>query len=291
MALDYDDLIGRRADDRPFAYTDTQMLLYNLSVGMGRDPADANELPFVFEKPGLRVVPTAAAVLGGGNANLLGGVPIDWTKVLHGEQRLAIHRPLPPAASLLATTRISEVTDKGADKGATITITIEARLESGEPLYTMDNVIFARGNGGFGGPAKSRFTPHPIPDRAPDIVHVSETRADQALLYRLNGDRNPLHADPGFAKRAGFPAPILHGLASYGIVCRALLASVCDHDPARMTAFDVRFTSPVFPGETIHTDIWLGEETVSFRARVEARGVTALNNGRCVIAGRQGETI
>jgi acyl dehydratase len=281
MLLDYDNLIARRSDDRSFGYTDTQMLLYNLSIGMGRDPFDEKELPFVFEQPVLRVVPTAASVLGGGGGHILDGVAIDWPKVLHGEQRLIIHRPLPPAARLVGSTRIAEVVDKGADKGMIIVIAMQARLESGEPLYTTENVMFARGNGGFGGPSKSARTPHPIPDRAPDIVHVTETRRDQALFYRLNGDRNPLHAESGFAKRAGFPAPILHGLCSYGIACRAVLTSVCEHDPARMRSFDVRFTSPVFPGETIHTDIWVEDNVVSFRCRVEARGIVSLNNGRC----------
>jgi acyl dehydratase len=285
MPIDYDDLISRRADGKAFSYADTRVMLYNLSVGMGRDPLDPKELPFVFEQPALRAVPSFAAVLGGGGANLLAGVDIDWNKVLHGEQRLTVHRPLPPSAELVGSSWISEVTDKGADKGAVITLTVDVRLASGEPLYTMDNVIFARGNGGFGGPAKSSFTPHQTPERAPDIVHVTETRRDQALLYRLNGDRNPLHAEPEFAKRAGFPAPILHGLCSYGIACRAVLASVCDYDPARMKSFDVRFTSPVFPGETIHTDIWVDGEVVSFRSRIEARGITSLNNGRCLIGG------
>ena len=281
--LNYDDLMSRHTDDRAFAYTDTQMLLYNLSVGMGRGSGDEKELPYVFEQPQLKVVPTAATVLGGGKGGLLDGVSIDWPRVLHGEQRLIAHRPIPPAAELVGSSRISEVTDKGADKGATITMTIDVRLASGEPLYTTENVIFARGNGGFGGPSKSAATPHVMPERAPDMVHVTETRSDQALLYRLNGDRNPLHAEPAFAAGAGFPGPILHGLCSYGIACRAVLASVFDYDAARLKTFDVRFTSPVFPGETIHTDIWVDGEVVSFRSRIAARGVTSLNNGRCLI--------
>ncbi len=283
MPFTYDEVISRRADDVPFSYTDTQMLLYNLSIGMGRDPADARELPFVFENPALRVVPSAAAVLGGGGANILGNVPIDWTRLLHGEQRLTCHRPLPPAADLVGTTRVAEIVDKGADKGSIITLAMDVRLAGGEPLYTMENVIFARGDGGCGGPSSSAATPHRIPDRQPDLVHVSETRRDQALLYRLNGDRNPLHADPAFAAKAGFPATILHGLCSYGIACRALLASVCDYDPARIRRFDVRFTSPVYPGETIHTDIWIDDDQVSFRCRVEERDVVLINNGRCEI--------
>jgi acyl dehydratase len=250
---------------------------------MGRDPKLEKELAYVFEHPELKVVPSCATVLGGGGGSLLGDAGIDWPRVLHGEQRLTCHRPIPPAAELIGCSRISEVTDKGADKGATITTTIDVRLASGEPLYSMDNVIFARGNGGFGGPSKSAAELHAVPERKPDLVHVTETRPDQALLYRLNGDRNPLHAEPAFAARAGFPGPILHGLCSYGVACRAVLASVLAYDPAGMKTFDVRFTSPVFPGETIHTDIWVDGEVVSFRSRIEARGVTSLNNGRCLI--------
>ena len=268
MSIDYDDLISRRVTDRAFTYTDTQIMLYNLGVGMGRDPLDEAELPFVFERPALRAVPTAATVLSvGGGGDFFAGVPIIWNLVLHGEQRLTLHRPLPPAASVLSTSYVSEVVDKGADKGALITIRGEVRLTSGEKLYDTENVTFARGNGGFGGPAKSAAVPHGLPSRAPDIVHVTETRPDQALLYRLSGDRNPLHAEPGFAKGAGFPRPILHGLCSYGIACRAILAAVAGYDPARIKQFDVRFTSPVFPGEAIHTDIWVDGETVSFRSR------------------------
>jgi acyl dehydratase len=286
MSIDYDDLISRRVTDRTFSYTDTQILLYNLGVGMGRDPLDEAELPFVFERPALRAVPSAATVLSmGGGGNLLAGVPIKWNLVLHGEQRLTLHQPLPAAADLLSTTFVSEVLDKGADKGALITIRSEVRLASGEKLYDTENVTFARGNGGFGGPSKSSAVPHMLPARAPDIVHVTETRPDQALLYRLSGDRNPLHAEPGFAKGAGFPKPILHGLCSYGIACRAILAAVAGYDPARIKQFDVRFTSPVFPGETIHTDIWVDGEIVSFRSRIAAREVISINNGRCIVNG------
>lgn len=286
MQIDYDDLISRHGGERAFSYTDTQVLLYNLGVGMGRDPLAPKELPFVFEQPALKAVPTAATVLGGGGSGpgLLDGVPIDWNKVLHGEQRLVVHRPLPPSADCIGSARISEVSDKGADKGAIITITGEVRLATGEPLWTMDSVMFARGNGGFGGPSKSKIAPHVMPEREPDQVFVTQTRPDQALLYRLNGDRNPLHAEPAFAKRAGFPAPILHGLCSYGIACRAVLASALDYDVTRMKSFDVRMTSPIFPGETIHTDIWVNGDVVSFRNRIEARGIKSLDNGRCVIS-------
>jgi acyl dehydratase len=283
VPLDYDDLISRQSEERHFSYTDAQVLLYNLSVGMGRDPVDSRELPFVFERPALLAIPSLASVLGGGGAGILDGVDIDWTRVLHGEQRLKAYRPLPPSAKLIGVTRVSEVTDKGEDNGATITLNMDVRLVSGEPLYTLDHVILARANGGFGGPSKSVHLPHPIPGRAPDLIYVTETRRDQALFYRLNGDRNPLHAQPEFARKAGFAAPILHGLCSYGIACRAVLAAVCDYDVARIRSLDVRFSAPVFPGETIHTDIWIDGDVVSFRGRVETRNVTILNNGRCLI--------
>jgi len=285
MPLDYDTLISRRIDDRRCSYSDTQALLYNISIGMGRDPLDENEFPYVYERPELRVVPTGATVLGAGGGSLLDNVGIDWTGLVHGEQRMTFHRPLPPAAEFIASSHVPEIVDKGEGRGALITMAVEARLASGEPLYTSENVIFARFNGGFGGPTQASKEPHRLPDREPDLVHVSQTREDQALLYRLNGDRHALHADPEFAKRAGFPKPILHGLCTYGIACRALLASVCDYDPARIHQFDVRFTAPVFPGDTIHTDIWIDGETVSFRCRVVERDALVLNNGRCVLRG------
>jgi acyl dehydratase len=284
MPFKYEELINKSSDEIAFSYTDSHMLLYNLSIGMGRDPINEQELPFVFERPALQVMPSAAAILGGGRANLLGNVNLDWTKILHGEQRLSCHSTIPPAADLIGKTRVSEIVDKGADKGALITLQMDVRLASGEPLYTTENVTFARGDGGCGGPTAAVKAPHALPEREPDIIHISETRGDQALLYRLNGDRNPLHAYPALAAKAGFERPILHGLCTYGIACRAVLASVCDYQTTRMKSFDVRFTSPVYPGDSIHTDIWIDAEVVSFRCRVEARNIIALNNGRCEIS-------
>jgi acyl dehydratase len=285
MPFDYEALMERRLDGLSFGYSDREALLYNLSIGMGRDPYAEAERPFVFEHPELHVVPTFASVLGGGGAQLLDGMDIDWARVVHGEQRLTLHRPLPSAAKLMGATRIAELIDKGAGKGALITVATEVSLASGEPLFTAESVLFARGNGGFGGPTQSASAPQMLPDRSPDIVHVSETRRDQALLYRLNGDRNPLHADPDFARRVGFPEPILHGLCSYGIACRAVLASVCAYDPARIGQFGVRFSAPVYPGDAIRTDIWVDGDVVSFRCRVEERGVTVLDNGSCRLKG------
>jgi acyl dehydratase len=282
MAIVYEDMIGRRLEDWELSYTDNQVLLYNLSIGMGREDVEA-ELPYVFEQPALQCTPSFAALLAQGGSRVMGGTGLKIARILHGEERLVLHRPLPPSGRILSTSWISELTDKG-EKGAVITVSTEGRLaEESDPLYRVDHVIFARGDGGFGGASQSSFVPHVVPDRRPDLVHVTQTRTDDALVYRLNGDRNPLHAHPDAARKGGFDRPILHGMCSYGMACRAVLASVCDYDVSRFKSFDARFTSPVFPGETIHTDIWVDGTTVSFRSRVEARGITSLNNGRCDI--------
>lgn len=285
MPIVYDEFMTRRIEGHRTSYDDTRTLLYNLSVGMGRDPLDEAEFPFIFEQPDLRVVPSAASILGGAGSSILRPDDLDMTMIVHGEQRLVLHRPLPAAADLLVTTYYSELVDKGKEKGALVTVTNEVSLASGEPLYTADMTMFARGDGGFGGPAQSRHTPHQLPEREPDMVHITQTRPDQAALYRLNGDRNPLHIEPAFARRAGFPKPILHGLCSYGLACRAILASLCDYDPARIAQFDVRFSSPVYPGEMLETEIWIDDEVISYRCRVADRDAIVLNNGRCVLNG------
>jgi len=283
MPIDYDELMGRAPEEWDLSYTDNQVLLYNLTVGMGRE-GRGEELPYVFEQPALQCVPTFAALLAQGGSRAMKGIGLNVARILHGEERLTLHRPLPPAATVRTRSRVSELVDKG-EKGALITLTHEGRLaDTDEPLYVVDHLIFARADGGFGGPSKSAFVPHALPERAPDLVHVTQTRPDEALLYRLNGDRNPLHAHPDFAAKGGFEQPILHGMCSYGMACRAVLASVCEYDVGRMKSFDARFTAPVYPGERIETDIWVDGSTVSFRCRVEARGIVSMNNGRCEIA-------
>ena len=284
MALDYEHLMGlKRAGDR-FAYGDRETMLYALGIGLGRDPLDERELPFVFEQPGLKTVPTMATVLA--RVPLLRDCGFDYSKVLHGEQRLVLHRPLPPAGELLADSRVTAAYDKGAGKGAVIYAETAVRLSAdGASLFTLGSTTFARGDGGFGGPAGSGPEPHSLPARKPDAVATLETRPDQALLYRLNGDRNPLHADPVLARRVGFRAPILHGLCTYGVACRAILRTVLGYDAARITGFDVRFSAPVYPGDAIATDLWVDGDVVSFRCRVPAReDVVVINNGRCRLA-------
>lgn len=206
--------------------------------------------------------------------------------VVHGEQRLTMHKPLPISADVLMDERVVGVFDKGKEKGAVIlTERVVREKTSGDKLCTLVNTTFARGDGGFGGPKEGAPEPHVLPTRAADVVHEADTRADQAFLYALSGDRNPLHRDPNVAKMAGFPKPILHGLCTYGTACRSVVSTVCKYDPTKITGFDVRFSSPVFPGETIVTEMWVDGNVVSFRSKVKERDVVVLNNGKCTLAG------
>jgi acyl dehydratase len=282
MALNYDRLMSlKRSGDR-FSYCDRETMLYAIGVGMSRDPYDENELAYTFEKQKLKTIASMATVLQ--RVPLLKDCGYDYTKVVHGEQRLLLEKPLEPEAEISVDSRVLSAFDKGTGKGAIINTELVAKdAKTGEKLYTLVSTTFARGDGGFGGPAGSGLEPHVIPDRKPDLTAAAETRLDQALLYRLNGDRNPLHADPELAKRVGFPVPILHGLCTYGTACRTILREVAKYDHTRIRGFDVRFSSPVYPGETILTDMWVDGAVVSFRCRLKEREVTVINNGKCTL--------
>ena len=282
MAVTYDGLMSLKSEGDEFTYTDRETMLYALGVGFGRDPMNEAEVPFVFEN-GLKTVPTLATVIAWGQRTI-GQSGINYLMVVHGEQRLTVHKPLPASATIVADERVSGAVDKGAGKGALIFTEKVIRLKgTNEKLCTLGGTIFARGDGGFGGPSTGAIEPHPIPERKADVVHEADTRADQALLYRLSGDRNPLHSDPKIATMAGFPRPILHGLCSYGTACRSVLATVCKYDHTLIAGFDVRFSSPVFPGETIVTEMWKDGKVVSFRSKVKERDVVVINNGKCTL--------
>ena len=282
MALDYAHLMSLESRGHVFRYGDQEAMLYALAVGMGRDPLDEKELDFVFEGGTLKTLPSMASTLA--NVPLLQDCGYDYSQVLHGEEALILHRPLPPAAELIADARVVEAYDKGANKGALIyTETTVRDARDQEALFTLTRSIFARGDGGFGGATGPSPKPHPVPERPPDASRVRETRPDQALLYRLSGDRNPLHADPALARRVGFPAPILHGLCTYGVACTALVETVCGYDPTRIAGLDVRFSAPVYPGDAIATDMWFDGDIVSFECRVAARGVHVIRNGKCTL--------
>jgi acyl dehydratase len=283
MAINYDEIMQLQSSGNPFSYTDRDTMLYALGIGFGRDPLNEAELPFVYEN-GLRSIPTLSTVVAWGSA-IMGRTGINYLYVLHGEQRLTVHKPLPVAAQLLADERVTGAFDKGKDKGAFVIIEKTLRLkDTGEKLCTLSATTVARGDGGFGGPKEGAPEPHALPTRAPDLVQDCDTRPDQAFLYALSGDRNPLHRDPRVAKMAGFPRPILHGLCTYGTACRAIVSTVCKYDANRISGFDARFSAPVFPGETIATEMWIDGNVVSFRSKVKERDVVVINNGKCTLS-------
>ena len=286
MTIDYDRIKNWPFADVEQTYTEKDSMLYALGVGYGYDPMDEAQLQFVYEK-NLKAVPTMPVVLGyPGFWMKTPAAGIEWMKILHGEQSLRIHRVLPASGTVIGRTRIKAIVDKGKDKGALVyqerTITDKA---SGELLATIDHVTFCRGDGGGGKSDVAQPAPPAVPESAPDLVCDLPTLPQAALIYRLCADNNPLHADPSVARAGGFPRPILHGLCSYGVAGHAILKECCDYDPSRLTALSLRFSAPVFPGETIRTEIWRRSGTVQFRSRALQRDVVVLNNGVATIAG------
>ena len=262
-------------------YTKKDAMLYALGVGLGVDPTDRDQLDFVYEK-NLKVLPTFAVVLAYPGLWLRDlDTGIDAVKVVHGEQGLTLHQPLSPAGAVVGKSRVTGVVDKGEGRGALVMAERKIFAKgSGELIATVTQTAFCRGDGGFGGPSVPTPKPHELPARAPDLVCDLPTSPQAALIYRLSADINPLHADPEVAKAAGFPRPILHGLATYGVAGHALLRTVCGYDPARLKSLNARFTAPVYPGETFRTEIWLDGAVASFRTTAIERNVVAISNGR-----------
>jgi acyl dehydratase len=283
MPLDYDELMATEIIDLPLSYDNSEAILYALSIGMARNPLDSKELPYVYEQgPTFKVVPTLATVLV--PDMFPPGLGWDFKQVLHSEQRMQLYRPLPEKADLLINKRVSAAYDWGPRKGALLLFEAEGRLASDDTvLFTLGCTVMARGDGGFGGPMGKGPRPHRAPRRDPDLSCDIETREDQALLFRLTGDRNPLHADPAVATEAGFEVPILHGMCSYGIACCAVLKTICDYDYTLIESFDARFTAPVFPGDVITTDMWQDGNIVSFCCSVKDREQIVLRNGKCIL--------
>lgn len=286
MAFDHASLTGHVFTDSTESYVARDTMLYGLALGVGEDPIDPAQLRFVYEK-GLRALPTMGVVLAhpgfwAGDAAL----GIDWVKMLHVGQGLTIHRPIPVEASVVGRQRIADVIDRGAGKGALVYYERDViDSANGDHIATVRQTLLCRGNGGFGGEYRDVPPPHRVPDRSPDHVVERKTLPQSALIYRLSGDMNPLHADPVVAGKAGFPRPILHGLATFGIAGYAFMDALCGGDPERFHEFDVRFTSPVFPGETIRTELWDEGDAISLRASVLERGKVVLDNGRAITNG------
>lgn len=284
MPLDSQRLEDLRLTDRVHRYTRHDTRLYALSIGFGADPLDRDELRFVTPGAELLAVPSMASIFGGVIAELTAACELQRPELaLHASQRLEVLSPLPPEGELSITGSISGLYDRGAERGAEIHMQAEARLRDSDlPLYRATYVTVARGDGGFGGspPQRSRAASSPA-DKDPDQIHRFPTRRGQALLYALNGDDNPIHIDPAIASKAGFDVPILHGLCTYGIACRAVLAEICDYRPERIRTFDARFSAPVLPGDTLAVDLWSSRDHVDFQVRAEERGITVLKRGHC----------
>ncbi len=286
MPIKYDEVMALKNVGQKYSWTDREVMLYAYGIGMGADPMDQKELSFVNEgyytPRELKVVPTYASVAAWGAS--AGPIDVNRVMVVDGERDITFHRPLPVKANITADSSILGVFDKGKDKGAVILRKTVLKNEKGEDLATLIASQFARGDGGFGGPSEGQPEPHPIPKRAPDMSVDISTRPDQALIYRLCGDRNPLHSDPEFAKKAGFDRPILHGMCTYGLSCRAVLQTYADYDPLAFKQHAVRFSAPVFPGETVSFDLWKDGNVISLEGRVKSRNVTVIRNGKTVLA-------
>ena len=285
MPITLEKLMAQQARDVAHAYTERDSMLYAIAIGMGQDPFDETELDYVYERRGtLRAVPSQAVTVA--RHNLIFEIGMEVEKFLHGEQLLTLHQPLPPAAEILADHRVVEVFDKGAAKGVMVETDTRVRLKDGTPLFDIYNLYYCRGDGGIGSSGGKQRPAHPMPERRPDLVRTTRTEPRQALVYRLTGDSNVIHGDPAIAREMGFKGPILHGSCTLAIACREVLASVCGYDNSRMKTFGTRFTSVVYPGETIDTEIWVDGDAVSFRCRARERDAVVLDHGQCRIAPR-----
>ncbi len=284
MTIDYQQLKNWRFPDIEHTYTVEDTMRYALAVGVGHDPMDERALRFVTEYE-LQAMPTMAVVLGYPGFWMTDPrTGIDATLILHGEEAVTLHKPLPVAGTVFSRHKMRRVIDKGANKGAVVIYDKELfDKKTGALLATVNHTAFCRGDGGFsakdGTSDPAPPPPKPMPSGAPDLICDLPTLPQQALFYRLLADRNPLHALPKAALDAGFQRPILHGLGTYGVVGHALLKTLCDYRPDRIKHQGVRFTAPVYPGETIRTEIWSKENPIRFRAKVLERDVVVINFG------------
>ncbi|MDP6183407.1 MAG: MaoC/PaaZ C-terminal domain-containing protein [Gammaproteobacteria bacterium] len=278
--IDPNEIVGKLIARRESSYRTEDSILYALGLGFGTDPTDMDQLRFVYEQ-NIQTLPTMNLVLGYPGFWLKDPkYQVDWQKILHAEETLIIHNPLPPAGMVVGETYVDEIVDRGPEKGAFIYQRKEVRSESDGILFAevISNTL-ARGDGGFGGPPGTRPKPPALPAREADAVCDLPTMPQQALLYRLCGDMNPLHADPAIARGAGFDRPILHGRSTMGVALHAVLKTCCGYDPTRLKSMSLRFSAPFLPGETLRTELWQEGSEIYFRSLALEREVVVLNNG------------
>ena len=279
MPIDIEKALGATLEGPVYSWTDDDVILYHLGIGAGSDPVDPDELRYVYEGD-LQVLPTYATIPPFEvmmSFALVDGLDINLAQVLHGEQETILHDRIPTSGTVTNEGTVTNIFDRG--KGALVVMEIVSRLEStGEPLFTNRSSIYIKGEGGFGGDS-GPSTSVEIPDREPDHVVQSATLPQQALLYRISsGDKNPLHADPGFAAFAGYERPILHGLCTYGIVAKAVADSVFEGQAGDIASYRSRFSGHVFPGETIVSRIWDEGDRVLVVAETQERGLPVITN-------------
>jgi acyl dehydratase len=277
MPINYDEIMSMTSENVEISYSDKDSILYSLGVGLGNDPMNLAELKYVYENS--QVALPSMATNFQYHSPLLLKANINFILVVHGEQKLSFSNPLPVSGDFISNAKVIGCYDKGTGKGAIIDVetTINLKKDNTE-ICKLVSTTFARGDGGFGGPESPKSEIF-RPEGDPDFVHEIKTKPDQALIFRLSGDFNPLHSDPNFAKTAGFEKPILHGMCTYGIACRSLVESVCEGDAKRLKKFDCRFSSPVYPGETIVTEMWKNGSKVYYQSKVKERDKIVIKNG------------
>jgi len=278
--MDYDNIKNWKFAEVDQTYTENDSILYALGIGFGQEPTNPEQLKYVYEK-NMQTFPTMAVVLGYPGFWMKDPkAGVNWVKLVHGEQRLKIHKPLPTSGRVIGRGRITHVIDKGAEKGALVLSERTLHDPEGNLYVTLASTTFCRGDGGLSKSDEAPTALQATPERAPDLVCELPTLPQAALIYRLCADNNPLHADLEVAANAGFPRPILHGLCTYGVAARAIVQAACNNDATRLTQLDTRFSSPVFPGETLVCEMWReGKEAIRFRAKVKERDLMVLSHG------------
>jgi acyl dehydratase len=278
MHIDYDRLLRLPPKEEDVTYTARDTILYHLGIGFGFEPMDKRQLPFTYETQ-LRAFPTIAMAIGHPGF-WLQPAGLDPRRIVHAEKRMEVIAPMPAEGTVHTRSVVTGATDKGPGKSALIHTQRDIwDKKTGAHLSRQINTMMARGQGGFGGPAQAPSAPHEIPDRPPDESSELPTVPQQALIFRLSGDRHPLHVDPDFVRLAGFDHTILHGLANMAIATHAVVRKVFDYDETRIRTVQCRFTKPVFPGDVIATDIWRDAGGISFRSRVKKRDVVVVDHG------------
>jgi len=282
MPIDPKKALGAKLGEGSYTWTRDQVILYHLGVGAGVPATDPGELEYTYEK-NLKVLPSFGVIPVFGSMGGLGSAPglkFNFAMLLHGEQDIQIHQPIPPEATVTNSGEVAEIWDKG--KAALVVLEVKSRDEANKPLFTNRFSLFLRGEGGFGGESGPKAGNLP-PERAPDGVIESKTLPQQALIYRLSGDKNPLHADPEFAKMAGFDAPIIHGLCSYGLVCKAVVDGVLGGDVTKVARYQVRFAGVGYPGETYLTSYWKEGDKILIQAKSKERDAVIISNAAITI--------